>query len=383
VTGLTNGTAYYFVVSAVDGSSVESANSSQVKATPFDTTVVVQLAGEAVFQGSMNTFAVDSTGPAKGMAATFLDSNFDRLGNLSNSSIGTKGYVLYNWSGDNTVVSNLIGGTTVTPDGTWGNSDNSAMQFVLNGAAQWRGTYGPHALQTGAASSSSININVTDTNWHFLTLFSPANWNGRRNQVTTLTPQGSSTPSVSYTAYDDYHDATINGYSYINGYNRIYQFRFKGNVTLKIERLVNDTSGTVAAIFLDDMPASTAPALPVAPTSLTATAGNAKVTLNWNTVVGATSYKVFRGTTSNGQSTTPIASGVTTNNYVDTTVTNGTTYYYKVAAVNVTGTGPNSNQASATPQVPAPSAPLGLTALGGHSQVTLNWSAASGATSYN
>ena len=40
---------------------------------------------------------------------------------------------------------------------------------------------------------------------------------------------------------------------------------------------------------------------------------------------------------------------VTGTNYVDSTATNGTTYYYKVAAVNSAGTSGMSNEASATP----------------------------------
>ena len=37
--------------------------------------------------------------------------------------------------------------------------------------------------------------------------------------------------------------------------------------------------------------------------------------------------------------------------YVDTSVVNGTTYYYKVAAVNSLGQGPSSNERSASPHV--------------------------------
>jgi fibronectin type 3 domain-containing protein len=125
------------------------------------------------------------------------------------------------------------------------------------------------------------------------------------------------------------------------------------------------------------------PPVPVAPTGLTATAGNATVTLNWGVVSGATSYSVYRGTAAGGESPTAIATGVTAATYIDTAVTNNTTYYYKVAAVNNSGTGPLSNEASATPEPPVPSAPIGLTATAGNATVTLNWGVVSGATSYN
>jgi fibronectin type 3 domain-containing protein len=121
---------------------------------------------------------------------------------------------------------------------------------------------------------------------------------------------------------------------------------------------------------------------PAAPTGLTATAGNAQVSLSWSASSGATSYNVYRGTTAGGEGTTAIATGITATSYTNTGLTNGTTYYYKVAAVNSVGTSGMSNEASATP-FGAPAAPTGLTATAGNAQVSLSWSSATGATSYN
>ncbi|MES2924932.1 MAG: fibronectin type III domain-containing protein [Verrucomicrobiota bacterium] len=120
---------------------------------------------------------------------------------------------------------------------------------------------------------------------------------------------------------------------------------------------------------------------PVAPTGLTATAGNTQVSLSWSAVSGATSYNVKRATTNGGPYTT--VSSPTGTSYVNTGLTNGTTYYYVVSAVNGTGESANSSQVNATPQTPAPSAPTGLSATGGNTQVSLSWTAVSGATSYN
>ena len=47
------------------------------------------------------------------------------------------------------------------------------------------------------------------------------------------------------------------------------------------------------------------------------------------------------------------------------------------------GESANSNEASATPLPPPPSAPAGLTATGGNAQVALTWNASAGAASYN
>lgn len=122
---------------------------------------------------------------------------------------------------------------------------------------------------------------------------------------------------------------------------------------------------------------------PSAPAGLTATAGNAQVTLNWAAAPGATSYNVYRGSTSGGQSATPIATGITGTSYTNTGLTNGTAYYYKVAAINASGTSAPSSEASATPvSGSAPSAPAGLTATAGNAQVSLGWTASPGAASY-
>jgi cellulose 1,4-beta-cellobiosidase len=124
---------------------------------------------------------------------------------------------------------------------------------------------------------------------------------------------------------------------------------------------------------------------PPAPTGLTATAGNAQVSLSWNASSGATSYNVKRSTTNGGPYST-IATGLPTTAYTDTGLTNGITYYYVVTAFNTTGgESSNSNQASATPSGGSspPPAPTGLTATAGNAQVSLSWTASSGATSYN
>jgi fibronectin type 3 domain-containing protein len=122
---------------------------------------------------------------------------------------------------------------------------------------------------------------------------------------------------------------------------------------------------------------------PASPTGLVATAGNAQVSFTWNARAGATGYYVKRSTVSGGPYT-QIAAPSTTS-YTDTGLTNGTVYYYVVSAFNSAGESANSSQASATPAVPTapPAAPTGLQATAGNTQVSLTWSASTGATSYH
>ncbi|GIP60497.1 extracellular catalytic domain type 1 short-chain-length polyhydroxyalkanoate depolymerase [Paenibacillus woosongensis] len=90
------------------------------------------------------------------------------------------------------------------------------------------------------------------------------------------------------------------------------------------------------------------PTVPPAPTGLTATAGNASVSLSWAASPGASSYTVKRATMSGGPYT-DVATEITATSYTNTGLTNGTTYYYVVSASNSAGNSPNSAQASATP----------------------------------
>ncbi|WP_127584605.1 S-layer homology domain-containing protein [Paenibacillus koleovorans] len=88
--------------------------------------------------------------------------------------------------------------------------------------------------------------------------------------------------------------------------------------------------------------------------SLTATAGDRQVTLNWNTVTNATYYEIYRGTSSQSYDVGPVAT-VTGITYQVTGLTNGTTYYFALKAGNLAGTGLTySNEAIATPQDPLP-----------------------------
>jgi fibronectin type 3 domain-containing protein len=121
---------------------------------------------------------------------------------------------------------------------------------------------------------------------------------------------------------------------------------------------------------------------PSAPMGLTATPANAQVNLNWTASSGATGYYVQRSTTSGGpytQIATPSAT-----NYADNAVTNGTKYFYVVSTYNSYGQSANSSEVSATPVAPPPpAAPTGLTTTPGNAQITLTWTASSGATSYH
>ena len=113
---------------------------------------------------------------------------------------------------------------------------------------------------------------------------------------------------------------------------------------------------------------------PSAPAVLQATAGPGQIALSWSTVVGATSYNVYRATTPGGEGSSPYKSGVTTTSYTDATPISGATNYYQVSAVNGSGESGKSNEASAVPQAaPPPIAPTNLVASVSGPNVRLTW----------
>ena len=120
---------------------------------------------------------------------------------------------------------------------------------------------------------------------------------------------------------------------------------------------------------------------PGAPSGVTATASNALVTLRWNAVPNATSYRVLRSTTRGGGYADFPGNSTSALSLVDSGLTNGTPYYYVIAAANASGQGVNSVEVSATP-LPPPAPPTGVVSTPGNTSVTLRWTASPGATSY-
>ncbi|TGE39651.1 cell wall-binding protein [Desulfosporosinus fructosivorans] len=132
-----------------------------------------------------------------------------------------------------------------------------------------------------------------------------------------------------------------------------------------------------------------AASIPSAPTDFSATAeSSSEIYLDWDSVNNATSYQVYRSTSSSG--TYSKIATTTSTQYTNTNLSSDTTYYYKILALNSAGESPYSSKKYATTdesddsdESDSLSAPedLNVTAEG-PDEIYLDWDSVSDATSY-
>ena len=125
------------------------------------------------------------------------------------------------------------------------------------------------------------------------------------------------------------------------------------------------------------------PTAPPAPSGVTATAGDSSASIGWSAVTSATSYNVYYAQTAGVTKATGTKVGGVVSPKLVNGLSNGTMYFFRVTALNAVGESMESNEVSAMPKLPPPLQPSGVTATAGHGEVTVEWPAVAGATSYN
>ena len=257
VGGLTNGQPCYFTISAIVGG-VEGIPSEQVRIVPFDTTQTVLCAG-SMSEGGQYTPVIDISSATPSLAQpTWIGAehwtgvlnprelDYYGYGNLYNDILGTEAYAIYDWGGAGTVLTNIADGTTIKSGGGWVDTDNLERQYRINGALGLN--WGLEAWPIG-----TINIGVSDTNFHYLTVISPARFNNPNSYIMQLISTNGAT--ATYTVNEPI------------GYSDTYQFLFRGNVTLSVNGSTG-VDGNVQAVFLDTAAVTYAVAVPPTPTGL-------------------------------------------------------------------------------------------------------------------
>jgi fibronectin type 3 domain-containing protein len=362
-------TAYYYIVSAINGGG-ESAGSIQAAVTTpaspapaapaglaaMETTTQILLNWNAVIEATSYNVKRSPTsgGPytniATGVVANFADTNV--VG-------GTRYYYVVsavNVSSESPDSSeaagallNKLAGTIIGTSGSWANLGNAATNAFdgnLNSyfdspdsSGDWCG------LDFGSGMSNIVATIQYCPRANYASrmvggLFQGANDAGFTNPVTLATV--ASAPA--YGVMTSQLVTVTNAFRY--------------------GRYLGPSGGNcnVAEIEFDGTPGLP---IPLPPTGLGAEPADGRVLLSWVASANASGYYVKRSTTSGGPYA--VVTNVTSRSFTNTGLANGTMYYFVVTATNVSGESVNSSQVGARP-VSASSTPLALTVSGGRLQ---------------
>lgn len=296
---VSNGTTYYYVVTAENDVPLESDDSNEASATPTGGG-----SGGAVVW--INEFHYDDKGGDANEAV--------EVAGIAGTSLAGWSVIGYNGSGGGEYKTVNLSGTLPDQQGGFGtldfaftgmqNGSPDGLALIDDGGAvvQFLSYEGSITASDGPASGlSSTDIGVSET---------PSTPNGHSLQ---LTGNGS--------AYNDF--TWMSPSSNTRGVSNTGQTFGGGDVTP-----------------------------PAAPTNLASIAGDGTVSLDWgdNGEGDLAGYRVYRSTTSGGSYSEITASLLGSSAYVDNGVTNGTTYYYVVTAEDNSGNeSANSGETSATP----------------------------------
>ncbi len=203
------------------------------------------------------------------------------------------------------------------------------------------------ALAAGAPAASAANLGVSLTTSR---TFSPATVSVHPGDSVTWTWAESRQHNITADAgqADTFSSANKSSGTWARTFNTVGRFTYRCT-------LHSGMSGAVVVAQPTTTPDTTPPAAPAAPV-VTATDGS--VTIDWpdSTAPDLANYVVARRTGSSGSWTT-VASPADSR-YVDTTVANGTSYSYRVTAVDATGNvSAASSVVTATPVAPPPPPP--------------------------
>ena len=350
-------------------------------------TVVVGAYGEAGSRGSAYVFTKPGTGWANGNEAARLTASDRGLNDRFGTSVAVDG---------NTVV---VGAVNADWTDGQGISISSGAAYVFDVVA-W--TSISDSATTTSHTVTGLTNNVTHT--FKVRAVNPSGAGPASTGTATPMPVPAAPSGLSATPGDgrvtlswtDPGDASITKYQYSTDYmigggnGNIGVETFNdidlttldstgdpGIVKYTVTGLDNGVTYTLALRAVNPsgegaVSTATAVMVPAAP-KLSAAPGDGQVILSWhdpgNPTIGE--YQLSQSDPPEWSEIT--GSNATTATHTVTGLTNYTGYSFQIRAVNETGAGPASNSVSATPRLPKPSKPAGLTAAAGHKKVTLSW----------
>ena len=431
-TGLSNGTTYYYVLDSLNASPV-SARSNEVALAPVAGGIppvpgnVTALAGNTTATvnfnpvagaGGYNLIVATSPGGPDIGAYRYPNGPSFMVQNLTNGvtyyfRVQAGGHAWSGYSAETSATPSEA--LPVIPEGLAITGGNSELSLTWNPAAGATGYQifrrtenapwpaSPTATVTGTLFNDSGVTN--GTTYYYQVAGVNAGGVGARTSETSGTPvaPGKTRAPANLAAFPGSTQATLTwdpvpgASSYAvtvatspggpNIYPGGYQMGPSATVTaltntetyyFRVQAAVNGWSAYSAEV--STIPVQT---VPLAPTSVTAAAGNGELSLTWTKVAGATSYRIFRRTQENPWSATHLGTATGTL-YTDSGLDNGTSYEYVVAAVGPGGVGARSQMVSGIPTAAGrPVAPVNVAVQPGYTQATVTWDPVPGASGYS
>jgi hypothetical protein len=181
---------------------------------------------------------------------------------------------------------------------------------------------------------TAITTPTTDTTPDYTfssTLSGALTYGGSCSSSTTIATTGNNTITLNTLSVGPYADCTITVSKTIA--TNKSETTLSGSLTITpftVSSAVSENTTTLSA-----------------PDNLSASGANNTITLTWNSVSGATSYTLYWGNVSGIDNSDTAITSITNDNYTHSSLDNGSIYYYKVAAVDSSGTGTLSSVASA------------------------------------
>lgn len=238
VTGLTNDKNYYFVVSAIVGTT-EYANSDEAGVMPGDAAVAVHQAGQAAYEHTnFTTYVVDTSA----IYPLQMETSVNLFGNMSQTNLGRGGLYIFDYPTSGSVYSRLPGGASVSLQGGWYEETRpwAKALFRIDGVAgDLLALTTNQGFQFPSTQDAKIDVDPGDSNWHYVTLFFPPTFANQRQFQVVVTPKGQLAPAATQTVSDPINHGSIH----------VVQFLVKGAVTVTVP--AGGLDARLQGIFLD------------------------------------------------------------------------------------------------------------------------------------
>jgi len=342
VSGLTNGTAYTFTVTATNGNGTSLASAPSDSVTPSSIPSAPQgpsaVAGNGQAVVSWNPPARDGGTPITGYAVTAFDPN------------------------------GQIAGTCTTADGT---TLSCAVFNLTNGVAYTFTVAASNVNGTGLSSGPSSPVTPSAIPTKPLT-------------VTAVGGNGQAT--VSWLAPSSNGGSAITGYTVtaFSGATPVGNCTTSGAFSCVVTGLQNGTAYTFkvyATNINGDGPNSDASSpvtpstTPSAPSIVSVTPGNGQIAVAWTAPSSSNGSNITGYIATAYDQNQNVVATCTTSGALNCTInglTNGLTYSVTIVATNVNGSGLASSSLTATPST-KPSAPVNVTAVAGNASAEVSW----------